>query len=334
MPKAIQFSSFTKLPGELQLRIFSYLPSSSLFEMKRLSKRYNELIRTSGFQSNMILKQADLAEDNKNLESLLIDYIKLATECPLDYTYAYLCLRPYWDNAVIIHSKIQSHKDTIEGLNRRMNIYIKCKAVSPDIHFEGCQTTINNDDKKNSDDLYSNVEMKRLLNNIKLAKKLVVRIKEEDEEPNMELNEYGIPMQTSNPISVEHIPGPIVETLFEVQPLYNSSSNHSQSTTSSLLKTILLDPIKAYKILNGYLEAGLVLEFYYLNSPIIETYEYIENTSENNTKTYKIKRCIRLDPLKQMDYFKLPNVENIELNKNVICSMAKYIKELFSYFNI
>lgn len=289
---------FSSLPKEIQLKIFSFLPHKLLFSLKTLNKSYNELITNTGFQTNIIFNSMN--DMKKDLQNTILNFIKISTESPLDTSYCYLSIRDNLENVIVLHSELIER--TVEGIGKKMNIYLKCKAKILD----------NNSETIEYSSLKNNKEMQGLVSRIKNCQKVIVREKDV-EEP-----------------TVDNIPGNPVLTLFSVDPLYSNTRNGPPLYTTSIMKNILLEKNKSLPILYGFLEAGMVLEYYCLDFPIIETFEFITSLNDNSKK---MKRCIRLDPLQQMKSYHLNNVKLIEYNKKDIQALEDFIKQIFNYFN-
>ncbi|ORX44639.1 hypothetical protein BCR36DRAFT_586012 [Piromyces finnis] len=324
---------FNNLPKELKIRILSFLPHESLFSFKALNREYRDLITNTGFQTNLIFNSYQEFIDK--FPDALLNFIKAASECPLGYTYSYLSLRGHPENIIVLRAELSQ----MEGINTNMRIYIKTKAAYISEQYQDVDLTNLNKNLELSNSyqmlkkiLLENPDFNRLLKNIKVCKKLVVREKDEIH-----------PMA-----DIDHIPGPEIIELFAVSPLFSRDINinninnfinnnvidyeslNSHYTTAPM-RTILLNVDKGLPILHGYLSSGLVLELHNMVFPIIETYEYCSSGKEHIKPT--IKRTIRLQPLKQIDYFSIVNIKSLssDLNKKRICELKTFIQELFCY---
>lgn len=290
---------FNSLPEELKLRILSFLPHQVLFSFRALNREYRDLITNTGFQTNQIFNSYQEFIDK--FPEVLLNFIKTASECPLDYAYTYISLRGHPENIVVLRAELSPLKreNRIEGLNPNMRIYVKAKAVHSSEENQASDITKifqNLRLSSSNQGIYQtplrNPDFIRLLKSIKVCQRLVVREKDEDH-----------PMA-----DIDHVPGPEVIELFSTSPLFSRDPNANNINnfinngmvdydglnrryTSAPMKTVLLDANKGLPILHGYLTSGLVLELHNMLFPIIETYEY-SNPNESPCPT--IKRTIRL----------------------------------------
>jgi len=352
--------NFNNLPGEIKLRILSFLPHQTLFSFKTLNKEYRDLITNTGFQTNKIFNSYQ--DFIQKFPEILIQFIKTASECPLDFAYSYLTLRGHPENVIVLRAELSPSKKEhlIEGLNQNMRIYVRAKAVnnnssssftsqktSKEINLSNIFQGLRLLETSQISDIYqtqlTNPDFIRLLRSIKVCQRLVVREKDENH-----------PMA-----DIDHIPGPEVIELFSTNLLFsqdpnvNNINNFINSNgiidydainrrfTTSPMKTVLLDSEKAIPILHGYLESGLVLELHNILFPVIETFEYntkskINDNDNNNekNKSYRfIKRTIRLQPLKQIESYDIINIKNLNSNANqkTISKLQNFVQNLFSY---
>ncbi|ORX81831.1 hypothetical protein BCR32DRAFT_327144 [Anaeromyces robustus] len=330
---------FNNLPKELKLRVLSFLPHHTLFSFRILNKEFRDLITNTGFQTNKIFNSYE--EFTQKFPDILINFIKTASECPLDYAYAYLTFRGHPENIIVLRAELSvlRNGNLVENGYPNMRIYVKAKASH--LSEKNQEASISNVIQslrlsKPVDSFYQakllNSEFVRLLKNIKICQRLVVREKDE-------IDPHA---------NVDHIPGPEVIELFSINPLFNRDPNSikinnfinndgiidydsiNRYFTTAPMKTILSNSEKALSILNGYLESGLVLELHNMFFPVIETYEYING---NNNSNFNIKRTIRLEPIKQIDSFNIININNLNsyANRITITKLQYFVQELFRY---
>lgn len=332
---------FNSLPGELKLRILSYLPHNVLFSFKGLNREYRDLITNTGFQTNQIFNS--YKDFINKIPEVLINFIKTAIECPLEYAYTYLSLRGHPENIIVLRAELSplKNKDRNEDISTNLRIYVKAKAVrASEVNQEANLIKIL-ENLRLSDSLLSiyqtplkNPDFVRLIKSIKVCQRLVVREKDEIH-----------PMA-----DIDHVPGPEVIELFSTDPLYSRDPNANDISnfinengivdydslnrrfTTVPMKTVLLNYEKGIPILHGYLASGLVLELHNMLFPIIETYEYITDEGKDNSNPL-IKRTFRLQPLKQIDSFSIINVKdlNSNMNKATISKLQTFVQDLFRY---
>ncbi|KAL6621484.1 hypothetical protein LY90DRAFT_664158 [Neocallimastix californiae] len=266
------FEKFNSLPGEVKLRILSYLPHQTLFSFKTLNKEYRDLITNTGFQTNQIFNS--YKDFIQKFPEVLNRFIKTAGECPLDFAYSYLTLRGHPENIIVLRAELSAKRKEhlIEGINQNMRIYVRAKAVKSsskipkevDISriFQGLKLSESSPLLNIYQSQLSNPDFVRLIQSIKVCQRLVVREKDE-----------------SHPMAdIDHIPGPEVIELFAINPLFtrdpntNNLNNYINSNgsidydginrrfTTAPMKTVLLNSEKAIPILHGYLESGFKMK--------------------------------------------------------------------------